>query len=299
VDLLSRRVVKRLKRLALRNPDVALRAAASLGTILGPGSRWAPTPAEIAAVLGEREPRAVRAIQRRMAANVLRSLALGAVHNRHGLAVSVDRVRVVHPERLLSFREQGTPLVVVLAHVGVGSTGVFDQLGVPARAAALRRAPAVTGRVQFETVDSPLRAARFLRRAAADLEDGVVPVLPFDGSLDGNIATSFLGRQLGVGRGLPFLAMRGARLLPVTNRWLGNSGRIEATIHPPFPGLGARASEEQQRALVETIARWFEDYVRRNPGELNVWKLRELYAAKPARSRPTIQDPALAQGLVS
>jgi lauroyl/myristoyl acyltransferase len=282
VDLLGPGVVKRLKRLALHSPGLALGAAASAGTLLGPGSRWAGTPAEIADVLGVREPRAVRAIQRRMAANALRSLALGAIHNRRGLAASADRVHVVGAERLLALRERGIPVVVVTAHVGVGNTGVFDLLGVPARAAALQRAPAGTAQIHFEAVYTPVQAARFLRNAAADLAQGVVPLLPFDGASDGNLAISFLGRQLGVGRGLLFLAMRGARLLPLTNRWLGSSGRIEVTLHPPFPELDAQASREEQRALAETIGRWFEDYVRRDPGELSVWKLRELHAAKPA-----------------
>jgi hypothetical protein len=51
-------------------------------------------------------------------------------------------------------------------------------------------------------------------------------------------------------------------------------------MHPPFPELDARASHEEQRALAEAIGHWFEDYVRADPGELSVWKLRELYAAK-------------------
>ncbi len=292
MDLLGDRVVKRLKRAALRHPDAALRAAAVLGTLLGPGSRWAPTPAEIAAVLGESEPRAVRAIQGRMAANVLRSLALGAVLNRRGVAAASDRVHVVHSERLLSPRAEGRPVVAVVAHVGAGRGGsaMFEKLGVPARVATLRGTPAVTGYVQFETVGDGLRAAGFLRRAAADLAEGIVPIVPFDGALDGAIPVSFLGRQLDVGRGLPFLAARGARLLPVTSRWIGNTGRIETTIHPPFPDFADPATEQSGHALAQTIARWFEDYVLRNPGELRLWKFQDLHEAKRV-----VESPALVQ----
>lgn len=295
MELLSDRLVKRLKRVALRNPELALRLAAGLGTLLGPGSRWSPTPEQIAIVLGEQKPRAVRAIQRRMAANVLRSLALGAVANRRGVASLADRVRVVHPERLLSLREHGTPLVAVVAHLGAGrgASAAFQKLGVPARVATLRPPPAVMGCVRFERVDDATRAAGFLRRAAADLEQGIVPVVPFDGALDGTVPVSFLGRRLEVGRGLPFLAARGARLFPVTSRWVGNSGRIETTFHSPFPELGARPSEDHERDLVESIARWFEGYVRRNPGELRLWKLRDLHAAKPAAAVSVI--PAVIQ----
>jgi len=51
--------------------------------------------------------------------------------------------------------------------------------------------------------------------------------------------------------------------------------------HPPaVSGARRRASQEQQRALADSIVRWFDDYVRRDPGELSVWKLRKLYAAK-------------------
>lgn len=298
MELLNERLVKRLKRLALRNPDLALRLAAGLGTALGPGSRWSPTPEEIALVLGERRPSAVRAIQRRIAANVLRSLALGAVANRRGLASLADRVDVVHGERLLALREQRTPLVAVLAHLGAGrgASAAFEKLGVPARIATLRPPPAVMGCVRSERVDDATRAARFLRRAAADLEKGVVPMVPFDGALAGTIPVSFLGRQLEVGRGLPFLAARGARLLPVTSRWVGNSGRIETTIHPPIPELGAQPSEDLEREFVEMIAAWFEGYVRRNPGELRLWKLRDLYAAKPARTDTLTPRDGVARG---
>jgi lauroyl/myristoyl acyltransferase len=283
VEILGDRLVKRLKRLALRHPELSLRLAAGLGALFGPGSRWAPQAAEITALFGETAPRAITAIQRRMAADVLRSLSLDALVNRRGAAAIADRVQRVHPERLLSLREKGEPVVIVTGHVG-GGRGVaaaLEILGVPARVGTLRPAPAVMGCVRFETLGDPLQAVGFLRRAALDLDQGIVPVVSFDGIVDGNIATSFLGRSIRVARGLPFLAARGARMLPVTSRWMGRTGGVEVTFHPPLP---AREKHVSDAVWVNTIVGWFEDYVRRNPGELRLWRFRQLVEAERAGS---------------
>jgi lauroyl/myristoyl acyltransferase len=283
VDLLSDSLVKRLKRLALRHSELSLRLAAQLGTRFGPGSQWAPKAAEITALFGERRPRAITAIQRRMAADVLRSLSIGALVNRRGVAAIADRVQLVHPERLLLLREKGERVVIVTGHVGGGRgiSAALEILGVPARVGTLRPAPAVMGCVRFESLGDPLEAVGFLRRAVLDLDQGTVPVVAFDGVLDGTFATSFLGRSIRVARGLPFLAARGARMLPVTSRWIGRTGGIEVTFHPPFT---AREEHASDAAWVDTIVVWFEDYVRRNPGELRLWQFRQLVEAERAGS---------------
>jgi lauroyl/myristoyl acyltransferase len=294
VELLSDNLVKRLKRLALRRPELALRLAAGLGTLFGPGSRWAPKAAEITALFGERRPRAITAIQRRMAADVLRSLSVGARVNRLGVMAIADRVRLVHPERILSLREQGERVVIVNAHVGGGRgiAAALERLGVPARVATLLPAPAVTGCVRFETLGDPLRSVGYLRRAAQDLDQGIVPVVAFDGAADGTIATSFLGRSIRVARSLPFLAAQGARMLPVTSRWVGRTGALEVTFHSPFPAPEEHASDD---AWLKTIVAWFDDYVRRNPSELRLWKFRELLEAERVGRVSVSESTDLAQ----
>jgi lauroyl/myristoyl acyltransferase len=289
VEILSNSLVKRLKRLALRHPELSLRLAAQLGTRFGPGSQWAPQAEEITALFGERRPRAITAIQRRMAADLLRSLSIGAVVNRRGVAAIADRVQLVHPERILSLREQGERVVIVTAHVGGGRgvSAALERLHVPARVATLRPAPAVMGSVRFESPGDELRGASFLRRAATDLGQGIVPVVTFDGALNGTIVTSFLGRRIRLSRGLPFLAARGARMLPVTSNWVGRTGTIEVTFHPAFP---TRREHVSDGAWLESIVGWFEDYVRRNPSELRLWKFRELLEAErldPASPLPS------------
>jgi len=279
VDLLTHGAVKRLKRAALRRPELALRLAAQLGVALGPGSRWAPTAAEIEAVLGVRDPRRIRAIQRRIASNGLRDLMLGAVVNRRGLAAVTDRVRVLHEARLLEPRAERTPTVLVFGHCGAGRgvSAALERLGIPSRVASMRRAPDASGHVEVVQVTGPTSAARFLRRSLAELPEGVVPGLAFD--WNGTLEASFLGRHLGIARGMALLASRGALLLPVTTRWVGSTGSIETEFHPAFPQLGPTPGAAEERAWVAGIAGWFENYIRGHPGELRLGRLQQLARA--------------------
>lgn len=279
MDLLTHGAVKRLKRTALRRPEVALHLAAQLGVVLGPGSRWAPTAAEVETVLGVADPRGIRAIQRRIAANGLRDVTLGAVVNRRGLAAAGDRVRVLHEDRLLEPRTVGTPTVLVFGHFGAarGVTAALERLGIPSQVASMRRKPAAGGLVEVVRVRGPASGARFLRRSLARLPEGVVPGLAFD--CHGAQQASFLGRRVGVARGIALLASRGALLLPVTTRWVGNTGSIETEFHPAFPQPGPTPCAAEERAWVAGIAGWFEGYVRRHPGELRLGRLQQLARA--------------------
>lgn len=279
MDLPTHGAVKRLKRTAVRHPEVALRLAAQLGVVLGPGSRWAPSTAEVEAVLGVRDPRRIRAIQRRIAANGLRDVTLGALVNRRGLATISDRVRVLHGARILEPRTERTPTVLVFGHFGAGRgvSAALERLGIPSRMASMRRVPDAAGHVEVVRVTGPASAARFLRRSLAELPQGVVPGLAFD--CHGTLETSFLGRRMGVARGMALLASRGALVLPVTTRWVGNTGSIETEFHPAFPQPGPTPCAAEERAWVAGIAGWFESYVRRNPGELRLRRLQQLAKA--------------------
>ncbi|MBW2372940.1 MAG: hypothetical protein JRF70_10410, partial [Deltaproteobacteria bacterium] len=276
MDLLTHGAVKRLKRTALRRPEVALRLAAQLGVVLGPGSRWAPTAAEVEAVLGVQDSRRIRAIQGRIAANGLRDLTLGAVVNRRGLAAVTDRVRVLHEDRLLEPRAAGTPTALVFGHIGArrGVSAALEHLGIPSRVASMRRAPDVGGHVEVVRVTGPASAARFLRRSLALLPQGVVPGLAFDSH--GTLKAPFLGRRPGLARSIALLASRGALLLPVTTRWVDNTGSIETEFHPAFPQPGPTPCAAEERAWVAGIAGWFEGYIRRHPGELRLGRLQQL-----------------------
>lgn len=279
MDLLTHGAVKRLKRTALRRPEVALRLAAQLGAALGPGSRWAPTAAEVEALLGVENARGIRTIQRRIAANGLRDVTLGALVNRGGLAAVTNRIRVLHEARLLELRAERTPTVLVFGHFGAarGVSAALEHLGIPSRVASMRRVPPAAGHVEMARVTGPASAARFLRRSLAELPQGVVPGLAFD--LHGSLQAPFLGRQLGVTRGMALLASRGALLLPVTTRWVGKTGSIETEFHPPFPQPGPAACATEERAWVAGIAGWFEAYIRRHPGKLRLRRLQQLARA--------------------
>jgi len=274
VEILGIEAVRRLKRMTRHHPGLGLRLAAGLGAALGPGSRWAPPDVEVAAVLGSQERRAIRRVQRRVAANTLRDVALGSIVNRGGLGAVTERVRVVGAERLLELRARGTPVVVLLAHVGVLHAAGFtlEKLAIPARMMKTGRMPRVVEHVQYTLVRDALSAVRFLRQALVDLSRGIVPLVAMDASFAAVPDLAVFGRPVHAGRGLARLARTGARLVPLTGRWIGSSALIETTVHPPLPEPRRDASDPAwESEVVDGCVRWLERYLRENPGEMWPW----------------------------
>jgi len=250
--------------------------------------------AELTAVLGETDARAMGAIRRRIAANALRDLALGALVNRRGLRAVGERMVVVGAERLLELRASGTPVVAVMAHVGAqrSVTAALEKLRIPAQVASLQRTPRVIDAVRYAPLDDSASGTRFLRRALADLQRGIVPVLAIDGAVGSTRAVTLLGREARVARGLAVLAGAGARLVPLTGRWVGLSGRIETTVHEPLPTPPPGARDEAwEEAVLGCAVRWLEAYIRGHPSEMRLDKVRTLARAPRAPGPPAAGGP--------
>ena len=277
-------LVKRLKRLTVRHPVLGLRLAAVLGGLLAERSWWAPTRSDVAVLFADSHPGRVARIQRRIAALELRNHAFGALLNKRGPEAALPLIRVAGAETILGLREQGVPVVVIFAHVGAvrSVSAALAKLGLPVSVAAARRPRRGGGDVRFHEVGGAASGARFLREALRDLEAGRVVALAVDLPTPDQARhqVPFLGRSVPAAAGPAILArMAGARVVPMTSRWLGASERIEVTVHPPLP---VPAEADFEAALTGSAMRFFEGYVRANPGEVRKQYLERFLRAGPA-----------------
>lgn len=275
MDVLSLDRVRWVKRATRRSPKLGLRLAAALGAAFGPGSEWAPTPSELRVVFPGCD---VRALQRRIAATLLRDVALASLANRLGSAAVVDHVRIAGAEHLLEPLRAGVPVVVVYGHVGPRRAVplAVEKLGIPARLATEGTLPRRIGCVEWEDVSDTVSAGNFLRNALLDLTRGIVPIISVDHSHGSGPEFSYLDRRVRVGRGLAMLARAGATLVPMRGTWVGWSSRIEVTALPPLVGLTRDASRDAETAFLQRCLDWLDAYLRAHPEESGPAEIRFL-----------------------
>jgi SAM-dependent methyltransferase len=160
-------------------------------------------------------------------------------------------------------------------------------LGVPALFAVARwnREPdSDHDVVRYARLQTSADEARFLKRAHRALADGRIVGVNLDVVRAGGEDGFFLGRRIRVGRGAAALArLTGARLVPVTRRFLGMSGRIEVTFHEPIADgdLDRASGMAFDGALLTRATAWFEAQARNHPGSLRRDRLESLLAAPP------------------
>lgn len=289
MGILSLERVRWLKRATRRSPRLGLRAAGALGAAFGPGSSWAP---------GERELREVfpgvdvRSAQRRIAANLLRDVALASVANRLGSAAVIDRVHIEGAEHLLELVRKGAPAVVVHGHVGARRAVplAVEKLGVRARLATEGTLPRRIGCVEWVDVSDMLSAGSFLRDALRDLPRGIVPIVPVDHAHGAGPEAVYLDRQVRVARGLAVLARSGATLVPMRGTWAGWSSRIDVTVLPPLAGLARDAGPDVEAAFLQRCLDWLDAYLRAHPGESGPAEVAFLAGRPPAPPTPAEGD---------
>jgi lauroyl/myristoyl acyltransferase len=294
-------IVSVVKWATLQRPALGLRLAGLTGSVLAPwlGPRWSPSRAELAEVLPAEHRARARRIQREIAAQELRNRALSALANRRGPEVLADRVEVVGGERLLRLSRGGAPLVLAMCRVGAfrAVPAALARLGLPTLMAvtSLPRRPQPDDRVESALALPGVEGLEFLRRALGVLRRGGAVAVVVDGERGADPTDApCLGRRSRLQRGAATLARRtGARVVPVTARWLGSSSRAEVAFHAALPQPSAPAtSAEFERELVARLGAFFDAHVRQYPGTLRLVKLRELAVAEPARDVPVAAGSA-------
>jgi lauroyl/myristoyl acyltransferase len=269
-------------------PRAGLALAGALGARLGPraGPRRCPPERWLAHLLPELDAAELARARREIASLEFRNRALRRLLERRGVAPLLPLLEV-RAEPLLELLAARERIVVASWHMGPywASSAALEKLGVPALFAVHRARPARGARALrwFELADE--LPARFLKRAVDELAAGRTVGMALDFPLGALARQPFLGGTLAVARGAAAVArIAGARLVPVTRRWIGRSSRIEVTFHAPIPEPAApRAEAERFEAeLLAAALRFFEERLRADPGSLRIAQLRQLLAPRAA-----------------
>ncbi len=279
--------VRRLGRgahlIARVRPKTGLGIAGELGFRFAKqaGRRLCPVADEVRSVFPDLDPASVEQVRREISALEFRNASLQRLLLRKGLDILPPLLRV-RAEPLLDLLESNTPAIVVSWHMGpwLASSMAFEQLGVPVLFVVDRARERRTGPLEYFKLDGEL-PARFLKRALHRLTEGGVVGMAVDAPLGTLSPVSFLGCEIELPRGSAVLArMSGARLVPVAHRWIGRTGAIEVVFHEPIPEPMAPRTDPDayEEALLTATHRWFEDYLRTNPGNIRLNQLHEFSA---------------------
>jgi lauroyl/myristoyl acyltransferase len=280
----TKRLVRRLNRITQARPGLGLRLAALAGFCLGPrlGEPYWISGAELEELLGEIEPRALRRLQRRIAARELRNRAAMYLTKHAGAAPLAQLIRLRGAREFARLREQG-PVAVIFWHIGaVRAVEVgLHSAGIPIFVAWDRRPGGRPPDYRWRLVTDQVSGFHFLLEAIKDAQHGFVPTLAMDGPGHGGGQAPFFGRSVPVPSGAGALAVRArARLVPATSRWVGFSPRIELTLHDPIPEpeRGSLAPDAWEKEVVNGAVRWFEGYVRGHAEDLRPVSVRNALA---------------------
>lgn len=281
-DPFGTRVVRRLNRLTLSRPSVGLCLAALAGFTLGPrlGEQWWPSAGELEDLFGPLDRRRAGILQRRISATELRNRATTYLLRHGGPAPLAARIRVHGAEGFQRLEDEKVPVAVVFWHLGAvrAVETALHALGHPILSATYLVPRGPDPGYRWRVVDSAAAGAQFVVESLRELKRGTVPVLALDGHARGGRRVPFLGRDIPIPGGAGALAVRGgARLVPVTSRWVGLTSRVEVVLHEPLPAVAAgRSDADREFAAVRSAVRWFEEYLLAHPEDLRLWNTRAV-----------------------
>jgi lauroyl/myristoyl acyltransferase len=277
--------------LTLRHPALGLRLAGPLGAVaaLRPNAWRAPAAGSVRAVFGRLAAARVRRIRREVASLQFGNEALEVLIQQRGLESVLPLVTTIRAEPLLRLRETGVPIVVVGWHQGPrrAVSAALRKLGVPTLIAVFERLSKPSDEsdlVRFASLQHGANSRGFMKSAYDALARGLVVGLHVDWAAAASLQVPLLGRRVRLARGAPSLArLSGARVVPVTRRFLGWRGRIEVTFHDPIDDadLDRTKGNEFDTTLLTRLAERLETEARRDPGSLRPDRFEWLLDAPP------------------
>lgn len=244
-------------------------------------SRYRPSSQEVKAAFGDLSKREIQKIRREVTSLEYRNQALGAMFHKVGLEPLLPLV-LVDPGPLFRLLREKTPVVIVAWHMGPHRhlMATLRKLNVDAlmavgRPSAIR---ADSDRLKVIALQDKALAASFLRQAVDMLGSGGVVAMALDGTQGAGHPVTFLGQKIEVGRGAAALVrVAGAQLVPLTARWIGDSGTLSTRLHLPIPvpAVDRREAVRFDAELLAAATRWFEEDARRCPGNVRLRRLRK------------------------
>ena len=268
------RFTKQVRRVAFSCPRAGLWLSARIGYwgCGWLGGRPLPSLKDLSAVLGKLEPRLARRLRRELASLEYCNRTLRHLIRNKGIRSVLPLLRV-HAEPLERLLSQNTPVIVVGWHLGPSRhlMATLHTLDRKALLAVRRSALALEQFDQLEVraLDGDGLPTAFLRRAVDVLKTGGIVGMAVDGGEGARHPARFLGQPKEIGRGAAGLArITGARLMPLTARWIGHSGLWETQLHPPLPEphVDRKQAALFEAELLNSTVNWFDDFARRNPG---------------------------------
>jgi lauroyl/myristoyl acyltransferase len=210
--------------------------------------------------------------------------------------VNLDRL-IGTPDQaaIRDFSGRRGPHILGLCHIGPkGLTELaLDHFQIPALVLA-KEAPwpsvarSISQRIRFSMVgDDHVSRGLALKRAIDELRAGGTVAVAIDGRQgDALVDAPFLGGRIRMGRGAGVLGrLTGAPIVPCALTWGAgwkmNLQIFDALRSPSAPAADAEIFEKETAAIA---AEWLENFTRKNPGQLQLyrlpWLLDDFYAAE-------------------
>ena len=240
---------------------------------------------------------------------------------------NAERLHELHRQRqpaILGFWHLGPRFAVgpALERAGVPAL-LLAKIPASLRDSEAPQSNSENGVEYFQLADSPASGAVALKRAVEQLQKGGLVVVAIDG-LQGEkkVEVPFLNRRLSVGRGPAVLSrLTGAPIIPAVCSWAAADWKIDFQVYDPLPlpqlaqqanlvdealaGRSAKPAGPSQparptpaesnafdEAVMKTAIGWFDTYVRSNPGQLRLHRLRALLAAPLLKTKGAPPRPA-------
>lgn len=230
-----------------------------------------------------------------------------------GHLMRVGRFREILPlihyhqeEILLEMQSRGESAILTFSHNGpFGGISIgLSGLGLPVT--SLRNVTQNPGHReplpfidQWDAKLGSLEEKLFPKHAVGRMKQGSFVLLGLDGRLGGShIPLPCLGRQMGFPLGPAFLhRVTHAPVIPLSVQWAPEDEFIDFKVHPPLTGDGPELGQARsdEKALTRNIARWMEDFMRSNPGQIHLNRLPLWLSAPKVGSLPGPMEPARPQ----
>lgn len=264
---------------------------AILGMVAGsPLVRWKPELSEdLIDLIGPLEPSRLRRLRREIACTHYRNRVLYEMVQEGAVDKLTDLISVANPEPLQRLHSSGTPVIVVGWHQGPTRAGssALRKLGLPSLYAVFARdgEPDNEGDVlRYADLRRGAADAAFMKRAYDALRAGTIVGLNLDWQRQSGEMVSFLDRRIHVGRGVASLArLTGARIVPVTRRFIGGGARIEVRFHEPIDAedLDPATRATFESALLDRLMRRLDVEARKDPGSFRIDRIQWLLGHPP------------------
>jgi len=296
--------------LVQRRPKACFSSVENLGRVANRLGFAGPAPAEAAALFGPMPNKQARAIAAEITGLSFKNELFMQMVVKKGLQASEPFIEGNGTSRLGQLAKGKSGALFLFAHTGplAGTTAAFHKAGVPVLLIRAGKSPyrLPPGMEECAINNSAAGHAYVLKKALDTIKNGRFVLIAFDATYGGAIVKDipFMGRRFQFRRGLAMLVRRtGVPAIPVSAAWLPGDCAFKFVVHPPLPVPETdKRNKRLYDAMVTTeAAKWLENLIRRNPGQVQWHLLRQILrdgrppgpdSPIPPRTAPATGQPA-------